>query len=162
MKVRTSLLDGRTTVVEIEDGDKGPLVKMLDNRGHGYAVFGEGIEEPLCLCRFGFQASGKQVGERAPPLPGATGDIASGAAAVPALASAMRQALGATAPVGAVGSTCTSPRSSNGFTTRFWPTPGVKDAATGLVKETVRANTETGGFTSAPIVRAHPRTDESQ
>lgn len=49
MKVRTSLLDGKTTVVEIEDGDKGPLVKMLDNRGHGYAVFGEGIEEPIAV-----------------------------------------------------------------------------------------------------------------
>jgi len=49
MKVRTSTLDGRTTVIEIEDGDKGPLVKMLDNRGHGYAVFGESIDEPLAV-----------------------------------------------------------------------------------------------------------------
>ncbi len=49
MKVRTSLLDGKTTVVEIEDGDKGPLVKMLDNKGHGFAVFGEGVLEPLAV-----------------------------------------------------------------------------------------------------------------
>ena len=43
MIVRTSALDDLTTIIEIEDGDEGPAVEMLELRGHGYAVFGEGV-----------------------------------------------------------------------------------------------------------------------
>ncbi len=41
MQYRISELDEATLVVEIEDGDVGELVNLLDSRGHGFAVFGE-------------------------------------------------------------------------------------------------------------------------
>lgn len=43
MIVRTSILDNLTTIIEVEDGDYGPVVEMLELRGHGYAVFGEDV-----------------------------------------------------------------------------------------------------------------------
>lgn len=49
MKIRTSKLDGKTVVVEVEKGDKGPVVKMLATRGHGYAIFGPNIMVPMAV-----------------------------------------------------------------------------------------------------------------
>jgi len=43
MIVRTSALDGATTVIEIEEGDSGPSVEMFKSHGHGYAIFGEDV-----------------------------------------------------------------------------------------------------------------------
>ena len=40
MQVRISELDPTVTVVEIEAGDEGQLVDMLETRGHGFALLG--------------------------------------------------------------------------------------------------------------------------
>ena len=48
MQYRISDLDNTTLVVEIEAGDEGELVDLLDSRGHGFAVFGE-IEFPFVV-----------------------------------------------------------------------------------------------------------------
>ena len=47
MILRRSILDSSTTVIEIEDGDEGPAVEMLNGRGHGFAIFGEDV--PLSM-----------------------------------------------------------------------------------------------------------------
>lgn len=49
MKIRTSDLDGKTVVIEVEPGDEGPVVEALSKRGHGYAVFGEGVQIPMAV-----------------------------------------------------------------------------------------------------------------
>jgi hypothetical protein len=49
LKIRTSELDGKTIVIEIEKDDEGPVVKMLATRGHGYAVFGPDIIVPMAV-----------------------------------------------------------------------------------------------------------------
>lgn len=49
MKIRTSELDGKTIVIEVEPGDEGPMIKMLSKRGHGYAVFGPGVQIPMAV-----------------------------------------------------------------------------------------------------------------
>jgi hypothetical protein len=48
MQFRHSKLDDKTVVVEIESGDGGELVTLLDSRGHGFAVFGE-VEFPFVV-----------------------------------------------------------------------------------------------------------------
>ncbi len=40
MQVRPSALDATVTVIEVETGDEGPMVDMLETRGHGYAILG--------------------------------------------------------------------------------------------------------------------------
>jgi hypothetical protein len=40
MQVRSSELDPSVTVIEIETGDEGQLVEMLETRGHGFALLG--------------------------------------------------------------------------------------------------------------------------
>lgn len=40
MQVRSSQLDPSVTVIEIETGDEGQLVEMLETRGHGFALLG--------------------------------------------------------------------------------------------------------------------------
>jgi hypothetical protein len=40
MRVHTSQLDETVTVIEIETGDEGQLVDMLETRGHGFALLG--------------------------------------------------------------------------------------------------------------------------
>lgn len=40
MQVRSSELDATVTVIEVETGDEGPMVDMLETRGHGYAILG--------------------------------------------------------------------------------------------------------------------------
>jgi hypothetical protein len=49
VKVRTSELDGETTVIEIEDGDEGGVVDLLDIRENGYSIFGEAIPVPMAV-----------------------------------------------------------------------------------------------------------------
>ena len=49
MKLRTSELDGRTIVIEVESHDTGDYVDWLDSRGHGYAIFGEGVQIPMAV-----------------------------------------------------------------------------------------------------------------
>ena len=49
MKVRTSELDGETTVIEIEDGDEGGVVDLLDIRENGYSIFGEAVPVPMAV-----------------------------------------------------------------------------------------------------------------
>ncbi len=49
MKVRTSKLDNETIVIEVEDGDEGHVVDMLDIRENGYAIFGEGAPVPMAV-----------------------------------------------------------------------------------------------------------------
>jgi len=53
MKIRISELDNKTIIVEIEDHDDGPMVDELELRGHGYAIYGEGIDVPMMVidCR---------------------------------------------------------------------------------------------------------------
>ena len=48
MQSRFSKLDGKTLIVEIEHGDSGELVDLLDSRGHGFAVFGN-VEFPFAV-----------------------------------------------------------------------------------------------------------------
>ena len=40
MQIRPSALDATVTVIEVESGDVGPMVDMLETRGHGYAILG--------------------------------------------------------------------------------------------------------------------------
>lgn len=40
MQIRLSALDATVTVIEVESGDVGPMVDMLETRGHGYAILG--------------------------------------------------------------------------------------------------------------------------
>lgn len=40
MQIRPSALDATVTVIEVESGDEGPMVDMLETRGHGYAILG--------------------------------------------------------------------------------------------------------------------------
>ena len=40
MLVRQSTLDGSVTVIEVETGDRGPMVDLLETRGHGFTVLG--------------------------------------------------------------------------------------------------------------------------
>ena len=40
MQVRQSTLDGSVTVIEVETGDRGPMVDLLETRGHGFTVLG--------------------------------------------------------------------------------------------------------------------------
>jgi len=49
VKVRTSELDGKTVIIEVEDGDEGDVVDMLDIRENGFAVFGEAVEIPMAV-----------------------------------------------------------------------------------------------------------------
>lgn len=42
MQFRQSQIDPQIPVVEVEKGDKGPVVDLLAERGWGYAVFGPG------------------------------------------------------------------------------------------------------------------------
>jgi hypothetical protein len=47
MRVHTSQLDETVTVIEIETGDEGQLVDMLETRGHGFTVLG--IEQRMVV-----------------------------------------------------------------------------------------------------------------
>lgn len=49
MKVRVSELDGKTIVVEVEAGDEGQIVDMLDIKQNGFAMFGEAVEVPMAI-----------------------------------------------------------------------------------------------------------------
>lgn len=49
MNVKTSELDNVTIVIEVEDGDEGPIVEMLNVRENGFAVFGEGVDVPMAV-----------------------------------------------------------------------------------------------------------------
>ena len=49
MQVRTSILDGKTIVMEVEPGDAGPIVDLLEQRPNGYAVFGEEAAFPFAV-----------------------------------------------------------------------------------------------------------------
>jgi Zn-dependent protease with chaperone function len=49
MNIRTSTLDGETLVIEIEDGDTGSVVDLMDARENGFALFGEDIEVPMAV-----------------------------------------------------------------------------------------------------------------
>ena len=49
MKVSLSSLDGETLVVEIEKGDAGQVVDMMDEQGNGYAVFGDDCPVPMAV-----------------------------------------------------------------------------------------------------------------
>jgi hypothetical protein len=50
MKVYKSSLDGNKTLVfGVEHGDEGPTVDLLNSRGHGYAVFGPGVDTPFAV-----------------------------------------------------------------------------------------------------------------
>ena len=40
MQIRPSALDATVTVIEVESGDEGLMVDMLETRGHGYAILG--------------------------------------------------------------------------------------------------------------------------
>ena len=42
MQVRQSELDPTVTVIEVETGDVGPMVDLLETRGHGFTVLGIG------------------------------------------------------------------------------------------------------------------------
>jgi len=42
MQVRSSQLDPTVTVIEVETGDAGPMVDLLETRGHGFTVLGIG------------------------------------------------------------------------------------------------------------------------
>ena len=49
MEVRTSSLDNSTIVIEVEDGDTGDLVKMMDQRGNGFAIMGPAVDIPVAV-----------------------------------------------------------------------------------------------------------------
>lgn len=49
MQFRTSMLDNETAVIEIETGDSGPIVEMMDQRENGFAIFGEGVSIPVAV-----------------------------------------------------------------------------------------------------------------
>ena len=42
MQVRQSELDQTVTVIEVETGDVGPMVDLLETRGHGFTILGIG------------------------------------------------------------------------------------------------------------------------
>ena len=42
MQVRQSELDQTVTVIEVEAGDVGPMVDLLEERGHGFTILGIG------------------------------------------------------------------------------------------------------------------------
>jgi len=49
MKMRISELDGETLVLELEVGDTGPVVDMMDSRENGFAIFGEAVPVPMAV-----------------------------------------------------------------------------------------------------------------
>ena len=49
MKFRTSMFDEETTVIEIEKGDAGPLVTLMDQKENGFTMFIEGIPVPAVV-----------------------------------------------------------------------------------------------------------------
>ena len=49
MKIRTSNLDESTIVLELESGDDGPLVNMMDERENGFALFGDAVAIPMAV-----------------------------------------------------------------------------------------------------------------
>ena len=49
MNIRISKLDGQTIVIDIEKGDTGEIVDALEQRGHGYAVFGDNVDMPFAV-----------------------------------------------------------------------------------------------------------------
>jgi len=49
VRYRFSELDGRTLVIDIEEGDTGDLVDLLNSRGHGFAVYGEDVPIPFAV-----------------------------------------------------------------------------------------------------------------
>jgi len=49
MKIRNSILDNQTIVVEIENGDTGEAVDLLNIKKNGYAVFGDNVELPIAV-----------------------------------------------------------------------------------------------------------------
>jgi len=49
VKFRTSVLDGKTVIIELETGDEGRLVELMTEFGDGYAIFGEGVPVPIAV-----------------------------------------------------------------------------------------------------------------
>ena len=49
MEIRVSSLDNETLVVQIDKGDKGKLAEALDRHENGFAVMGEGIQNPFAV-----------------------------------------------------------------------------------------------------------------
>lgn len=49
MFFRVSKLDGQTLVLEIQAGDSGTVTDLLEERGHGFALFGEDVQVPMAV-----------------------------------------------------------------------------------------------------------------
>ena len=49
MKMRISELDGETLVLELEVGDTGPVVDMMNTRENGFAIFGDAVPVPMAV-----------------------------------------------------------------------------------------------------------------
>ena len=49
MKIYVSRLDDETLVVTIESGDTGRIVELMNTRGNGFAIMGEGMEIPIAV-----------------------------------------------------------------------------------------------------------------
>mgnify|MGYP001218342302 CR=1 FL=1 len=49
MKVRTSVLDNKTIVFEVEHGDTGPIVERLNIEPNGFAIMGEAVLMPVAV-----------------------------------------------------------------------------------------------------------------
>ena len=57
MQVRQSDLDPTVTVIEVETGDTGQLVDLLETRGHGFTVLG--IEQRMVVVDGRLRSQGK-------------------------------------------------------------------------------------------------------
>ncbi len=49
MNIKISELDGKTLVLEVEEGDTGPIVEMLNTQENGYAIMGPKVEVPMAV-----------------------------------------------------------------------------------------------------------------
>ncbi len=49
MNVKISELDGKTIVLEVEKGDTGSVVDLLDIQNHGYAIMGPNVDIPIAV-----------------------------------------------------------------------------------------------------------------
>ena len=49
MKIKTSSLDNKTTVLVVEPGDVGPVVERLEIQPNGYAIMGEDTGFPISM-----------------------------------------------------------------------------------------------------------------
>ena len=49
MQFRISELDNETSVIEIESGDEGPVVDLMNRGENGFAIFGEEVTIPIAV-----------------------------------------------------------------------------------------------------------------